>query len=176
MQTVTTHVNAQRIDLKVNGKTVQLEIDSCTSRRPASSAWIAPVSHGSRSTKFANAANLPPIYDCYALNVTTDDDVWLHYFDAFPLVHLHDARPTSIYRGLPVRRGHALAVYGGGFSWQALLARRSGLFDRLDSCQPVAPFGTAGLPLPPQPDWKGLSLYLTDRDALWAIDLAVLET
>jgi hypothetical protein len=64
----------------------------------------------------------------------------------------------------------------GRFSWQALLARRSGLFDRLDSCQPVAPFGTAGLPLPPQPDWKGLSLYLTDRDALWAIDLAILET
>jgi hypothetical protein len=60
MQTVTTHVDAQRIDLKVNGKTVQLEIDSRTSRRPASSAWIAPASHGSRSTKLPTQPTCHP--------------------------------------------------------------------------------------------------------------------
>jgi hypothetical protein len=46
--------------------------------------------------QLATAADLPPIYDCYALNVASDDDVWLHYYDAFQLVHLHKLEATSI--------------------------------------------------------------------------------
>jgi hypothetical protein len=39
---------------------------------------------------FADNNGLPPIYDCYALNVAGNNDVWLNYHNEFPLVHLHD--------------------------------------------------------------------------------------
>jgi hypothetical protein len=36
------------------------------------------------------AIAVPPIADCYSLNVVNDQDVWLHYYTDFPLVKLHD--------------------------------------------------------------------------------------
>jgi hypothetical protein len=36
--------------------------------------------------EFAERHNLPPIFDCYAMNVVNGDEVWLSYYSAFPLV------------------------------------------------------------------------------------------
>jgi hypothetical protein len=121
----------------------------------------------------APRANLPPIYDCYALNVSSDDDVWLHYYEAFPLVHLHRREATSIFGDLPVDGGHALAINGQ----QVLLAGVAGdeiWFFSIGSrvAEQLTPVDAAGLPLHPQsPTARGSRLYFSDRDALWAIDL-----
>jgi hypothetical protein len=126
----------------------------------------------------AIAANLPPIHDCYALNVTGDDDAWLHYYDAFPLVHLHDRQVSSSYRDLPVQGGHALAVNRE----QILLAGIAG--EEIWSFSvgsPVAeqltPVHSTGLPLHPRnATGRASRRFFSDRDKLWAIDLAELDT
>jgi hypothetical protein len=49
--------------------------------------------HGNRVFRydeFAERRNLPPVYGCYALNVSSDTDVWMYYYQSFSLVHLVD--------------------------------------------------------------------------------------
>jgi hypothetical protein len=38
------------------------------------------------------AAGTDAICDCYALNVSGDDDVWLYFYDEFPIVRIHNGR------------------------------------------------------------------------------------
>jgi hypothetical protein len=38
---------------------------------------------------FAEQHQLPFIDDCYSMNVANDDEVWLSYYAAFPLVHIN---------------------------------------------------------------------------------------
>jgi hypothetical protein len=38
---------------------------------------------------FAEQHQLPFIDDCYSLNVANEDEVWLSYYSAFPLVHIN---------------------------------------------------------------------------------------
>jgi hypothetical protein len=53
------------------------------------------------------------IVDCYALNVATDLDTWLYYYDEFPIVHLHDGALSEWWPACPVRGASALAVHRG---------------------------------------------------------------
>lgn len=39
----------------------------------------------------------PSISDCYALNVVSNQDVWLSYYSDFPLVHLQDGKLKRIF-------------------------------------------------------------------------------
>jgi hypothetical protein len=61
---------------------------------------------------FAAKNGLPPIDDCYAMNVTGNDDVWLNYYSGFPLVHLHDFALERVWpnfgkmgKGFALRKG-----------------------------------------------------------------------
>jgi hypothetical protein len=51
-----------------------------------------------RFSEFANQNGLPPIDDCYALNV--GDDVWLSYYSDFPLVKISDFTLRQSWKGL----------------------------------------------------------------------------
>ncbi|WP_157633601.1 hypothetical protein [Burkholderia ubonensis] len=80
--------------------------------------WSAPVGaagliawnrQGDQTYAFSPPDGLGPIYDCYALNVQNDRDVWLYYYDEFALVHLRD-RQTVASWGMPAGGCHAFAV------------------------------------------------------------------
>src|SRR5919204_7050215 len=53
------------------------------------SGLVAWDSAGNKLYEFQPGAGLDAICDCYALNVESEDDVWLYYYTEFPLVRLH---------------------------------------------------------------------------------------
>ncbi len=64
--------------------------------------------------EFAEKNDLPPIYDCYAMNVAGNGDVWLNYYSTFPLVHLRDFALEQVWlnfgamgNGFALRQGAA---------------------------------------------------------------------
>jgi hypothetical protein len=63
--------------------------------------------------RFSELHNLdiPPIDDCYALNVD-GDNVWTYYYSAFPLVKLERARLAQWWTSIPVRGAAALGIRG----------------------------------------------------------------
>jgi hypothetical protein len=65
---------------------------------------------------------VPVIDDCYALNVDSNNDVWLYYSSGFPLVHLTNSKLTGLWRNLPVRGASAFAVSAAGANGKALFA------------------------------------------------------
>jgi hypothetical protein len=58
----------------------------------------------------ADAAGSEPIDDCYALNVSGDGDVWIHFYNEFPIVRIHDGRYHLWHTS--VAGASALAVRG----------------------------------------------------------------
>ncbi|MEV2218276.1 hypothetical protein AB0E01_00170 [Nocardia vinacea] len=65
----------------------------------------------------ASEPNLPPIYDCYALNVD-GDTVWTCYYSDFPIVRIQDGVCTSWRNDVFGARtlavgGDRVALYGG---------------------------------------------------------------
>lgn len=71
-------------------------------------AWDAT---GRKRYEFRPPAGLDAICDCYALNVASDDDVWLCYYTEFPLVRLHRQQVAGVWK-VPVAGSHAFAVAG----------------------------------------------------------------
>ena len=64
--------------------------------------------------EFAERNGLPPIDDCYAMNVAANGDVWLNYYSNFPLVHLRDFALEQVWpnfgamgNGFALRQGSA---------------------------------------------------------------------
>jgi hypothetical protein len=48
-------------------------------------------------SEFADRNQLPGIADCYAMNVVSDDEVWLSYYTDFPLVSVRNFRLDRIW-------------------------------------------------------------------------------
>lgn len=46
---------------------------------------------------FAKDNDLPLIDDCYAMNVTSEDEIWLSYYSAFPLVAIRSFRLLRVW-------------------------------------------------------------------------------
>jgi hypothetical protein len=74
-----------------------------------SSGLVAWDDTGAKRFEFEPVAGLDRIIDCYALNVASSDDVWLCYYEDFPLVHLRCRRIEAIYE-TPVRGSPAFAI------------------------------------------------------------------
>ena len=55
---------------------------------------------------------LPDIADCYALNVASDQEVWLCYYTDFPLVRLVDGKVDDLWLRFPVQARRALQSTG----------------------------------------------------------------
>lgn len=76
------------------------------------SGLVAFDQFGIKTCEFEPRAGLDPICDCYALNVASDEDVWLYYYTDFPLVRLRRGRIESVWT-MPVSGSDAFAVFDG---------------------------------------------------------------
>ncbi|HKF47177.1 MAG TPA: hypothetical protein VKB38_07445 [Terracidiphilus sp.] len=61
--------------------------------------------------EYADKPKLPPIDDCYAMNVTGHGDVWVNYYMAFPLVLLREMEASQHWLEFG-SMGNAFAVRG----------------------------------------------------------------
>jgi hypothetical protein len=75
---------------------------------------------GNKMYEFQPGSGLDSICDCYALNVQSEENVWLYYYTEFPLVHLHRRKIKSVWKmpvdgsdGFAVSARHAL--FRGGY-------------------------------------------------------------
>ena len=85
--------------------------------------------HGSPTFEFEPISGLDTIDDCYALNVTSDDEAWCCYYAQFPIVRIQDRRivqhwisPITGASGLSVWRD-VLLMQGGYDSGEWKLLR-----------------------------------------------------
>jgi hypothetical protein len=69
-------------------------------------AWNA---FGEQLFEYEPSGALEAICDCYALNVESDEDVWLYYYTDFPLVRLR-RRKVDAYWKMPIRGSKAFAI------------------------------------------------------------------
>jgi hypothetical protein len=75
------------------------------------SGLVAWNTAGEKLYEFRPGGTLGAICDCYALNVETENDVWLYYYTEFPLVHLRNRQIESSWE-IPLAGSHAFAVSG----------------------------------------------------------------
>jgi hypothetical protein len=76
------------------------------------SGLVAWDSAGNKVFEFEPRDGLDSICDCYALNVESEDDVWLYYYTEFPLVRLRRREIESVWK-MPLRGSGAFAVSAG---------------------------------------------------------------
>jgi hypothetical protein len=120
----------------------------------------------------ADAAGTEPIRDCYALNVSSDSDAWIYFYDEFPIVRINNGRyhlwhtNVSGATALAVRgkralllgdyeRGDVVHVLELGAKGSATIAARRLLVDATG--KPLAPTRARGV---------GASLYCLHRRAI----------
>jgi hypothetical protein len=65
---------------------------------------------GGRLYEYAPPAGTDSICDCYALNVTADDEIWLYYYTEFPLVRLRRNGELSVWH-CPLSGSDAFAIH-----------------------------------------------------------------
>lgn len=149
--------------------------------------WHAPVgaaglvawnASGEQVYEYDAVGLVNTIVDCYALNVTTDEDVWCYYYTDFPLVHLHEKRIVAAW-DVPVSHSPAFAVanehvlFAGGYSeadsFQLVrlgpngMSKLIGEFSLIgDDGDPVKPVRAIG---------RGTKLYVLSDTMLYEIDL-----
>lgn len=76
------------------------------------SGLVAWDSAGNKLYEFQPSAGLDAICDCYALNIESEEDVWLYYYTEFPLVRLHLRKVASVWK-MPLGGSSAFAVSAG---------------------------------------------------------------
>ncbi len=64
-----------------------------------------------RYREFAQKHGLPPIHDCYAMNVAENGEVWLNYSSDFPLVLLRNFELETLWPGFGAM-GNSFALRG----------------------------------------------------------------
>jgi hypothetical protein len=119
------------------------------------------------------------ILDCYAMNVTSNDDVWIYYYTTFPLVHLHRRETKGVWpmpvrgsRIMAIRRGHVL-IDGGYddrgtfhlFSLENKEPKLVGKFEICDRQTPDKPMNP-GIALA-----RGNSIWLISDGLLYRLDV-----
>jgi hypothetical protein len=76
------------------------------------SGLVAWDSSGNKQYEFEPTAGLDAICDCYALNVESEENVWLYYYTEFPLVHLRHREVASVW-AMPLEGSGAFSVSAG---------------------------------------------------------------
>lgn len=66
---------------------------------------------GNQIYRFDPTDNLHSITDCYALNVTSNNDIWFYYYAQFCLVHLKSYKIQGMW-DIPISGSHAFIVSG----------------------------------------------------------------
>jgi hypothetical protein len=62
--------------------------------------------------EFAEKNKLPFIDDCYAINVVDEDEIWISYYSAFPLISIRDFKLHQSWNEFG-SMGHAFGVFKG---------------------------------------------------------------
>lgn len=131
-----------------------------------------------RFNDLATADGVPDIADCYALNVCSEQNIWLCYYMDFPLVRLEEDRIAGLWSGLGVDGTSAFAVSGhhvlfaGGYDQRNLL-----LLADLDSgtVRKFAPVNTDGKSIQSFTAFgRGNRLWLLVGHTLYVVDLSAL--
>jgi hypothetical protein len=120
----------------------------------------------------ANDDDVPIIDDCYALNVASDDEVWLYYYSKFPLVRLIEKRLAGIWPRVPGLGSHAFAVgersvlFSGDYGARSSITRYFPESGRSEMGSVVAD----GLPLEvTRATGRADRLYLVAQSAIWLV-------
>jgi hypothetical protein len=124
------------------------------------------------NSSIANNDDVPIIHDCYAMNVESDNEVWLYYYSAFPLVRLVDKQLAGIWPRTPGLGAHAFAVgersvlFAGDYGDTTTITRhfpesgRAEMARAIGQGQAVEFTRAAG---------RGDSLYLLTNTAIWLV-------
>jgi len=118
------------------------------------------------------------VSSCYALNVEAENSVWFYYYDAFPLVRVHNGEIDRIYKGIPVRGSQAFAVQGGVALFAGAYKDSTTLFHvSLDSMavENRVVVDDTGTPIAfdkSRSIGRGSRLYLVTEEMLYVVDLA----
>jgi hypothetical protein len=85
-----------------------------------------------RFAEFAEKHGLPMIYDCYAMNVASENEIWLNYYTDFPLVRLRGFQLDQVWSSFP--------AMGDGFAIAETEAiyLRDGRFMTIDLALPLS--------------------------------------
>lgn len=89
------------------------------------SGLLACDSTGKKVFEYKPPVGLDTICDCYALNVMSEDEVWLCYYVDFPLVQLREGQVVRYWQA-PVQGSKAIAIdagyclFGGGYNKAAV--------------------------------------------------------
>jgi hypothetical protein len=124
--------------------------------------------------------NVPYITDCYALNVTSNGNVWLYYYTDFPLVRLHNGQVKAVWNNLPFSGSHAFAVtddrvlFGGGYNETDRLHLMP-LYNNAEGSETIMPVDTNGDPIAVTHRLfaRGNRLYLLRNNDLFVLDLNI---
>lgn len=112
------------------------------------------------------------IDDCYALNVASEDEVWVYYYSAFPLVRLIGKRLDRIWPRAPGLGAHAFAIgqrsilFAGDYGVKTAITRYFPESGRSEMAQAIGD----GLPLDcTRATGRADSLYLVANSAVWLL-------
>ncbi len=120
-------------------------------------------------------ADAPPIVDCYALNVLSNEEAWVCYYAEFPIVRLVGQKLDRVWQKSPIEGASAFAVLGNRLLFSGTHERPGSVFavtlpdpTRIEM-QPVDPRGHAI-------QYKGAfargpRLYLRTEEDVYLIDL-----
>jgi hypothetical protein len=129
-------------------------------------------------TPTTNQLRLPPIIDCYAMNVCRNGDVWLFYYDAFPLVRIRNGRVQTVVSNVPHAAHYAKAVavhgddvlFGGRYDGKSDLLVRYSL--RTRQAEELLLRGPEGECISYERAFgRDCSLYFVAGDSLLSVDL-----
>lgn len=149
--------------------------------------WHAPVgaaglvawnASGEQVYEYDAVGPVDPIDDCYALNITSDEDVWCYYYSDFPLVHLHEKRIVAAW-DVAVRGSPAFAVanehvlFAGGYSqadsFQLVRLASNGISKLIGEFSLIGDDGDPAKPV--RAVGRGSKLYVLSDMMLYEIDL-----
>ncbi len=119
--------------------------------------------------------HVPVIDDCYALNVCSAKEVWLYYYNSFPLIKLVDGRVAQSWHPIPVSGSHAFAVAPERVLFCGSYNKRKALFQidlesmSMGELRPLTPEGQ------PIEGFRGFGrrsrLFLSTGESLYSLDL-----
>ena len=92
---------------------------------------------------------IPPIDDCYALNVIDSNNVWCYYYSSFSLVHLVSGEIQHILPEVKIHGSHAFAISGesvyfaGSYKERDFLYRLGLRNEEVEKLRPLSENGKA---------------------------------
>lgn len=79
---------------------------------PACEGLVCFDATGQRVCTYNSRMKAPFILDCYAMNVSSQKEIWVYSYPGFPLVRLLDRQIDRIWENVPVRYSRSFAVNG----------------------------------------------------------------